>query len=201
MSLLRIRVYGDPVLRQKAQPVERVDESLKELAADMAETMYASNGIGLAATQVGDLRRVFVVDIGQVENSGSGTPEGRRQKNASKRNLMVFINPHVLDPTPADCPFTEGCLSIPGLEGEVFRPEGVRVRYLDTEGAEKEFFATGLLARVIQHEFDHLEGVLFVDRMPPGARRSLAGELAYLREVAVAHPEGITAEQSRTKKF
>ncbi len=199
MAILRIHIYGDPILREKAATVAAVDDGVRELIADMTETMYAAGGVGLAATQVGILKRLFIADVAQVEKPDKdSTPKTRSARNPQRRQLLVFINPEILSSGTKDCSYTEGCLSLPGIDGEVYRPDSIRVRYQDVEGAAHEIDASGYLARVIQHEMDHLDGVLFIDRMAPGLRRKLAGELARMREMAAQNPDGISAEQTKS---
>lgn len=150
MPVLNVRRYGDPILRQKAQPVEAVTPEIRKTLADMLETMYHQVGIGLAAPQVGVSLRIILVDDG---------PRGPR----------VLINPVIVERRGV-VRGEEGCLSIPGFFGEVERSEWVRVEALDAEGLSLAFEAKGLQARVIQHEMDHLDGVLFIDRLPPVTR-------------------------------
>lgn len=178
MPLLPIRKYGDPVLRQVAEPVSRVTDELRQLAADMGETMYEANGIGLAANQVGDLRRILVIDVADVGERAGG--EARQRGPA--RQLEVFINPVVLWESPEDDDYNEGCLSMPGIEGDVYRPIAIRLRWMDLEGAEHEEEADGIRARVLLHEIDHLDGKLFTDRLGLLARQRVAGKLRRLRE-------------------
>lgn len=150
MPVLNVRRYGDPILRQKAQPVEAVTPEIRKTLADMLETMYHQVGIGLAAPQVGIGLRIILVDDG---------PRGPR----------VLINPVIVERRGV-VRGEEGCLSIPGFFGEVERSEWVRVEALDAEGLSLAFEAKGLQARVIQHEMDHLDGVLFIDHLPPVTR-------------------------------
>jgi peptide deformylase len=150
MPVLNVRRYGDPILRQKAQPVEAVTPEIRQALADMLETMYHQVGIGLAAPQVGISLRIILVDDG---------PRGPR----------ALINPAIVEQR-GTIRGEEGCLSIPGFFGEVERSEWVRVEALDAEGRPLTFEAKGLQARVIQHELDHLDGVLFIDRLPPVTR-------------------------------
>lgn len=142
MALLEIRVLGDPVLRERTAPVAAVGDELRALVDDMLETMYVAEGIGLAAPQVGRRERVFVADV-------DGTP-------------LVFVNPEILAREGSERG-EEGCLSIPEIFGDVDRATWVRVRALDRDGTPFEMEATGLLARCIQHELDHLDGKLFID--------------------------------------
>jgi peptide deformylase len=150
-----IRLYGDPVLRAKSEPVEAVDDDLRNLIQDLMETMYDLDGIGLAAPQVGVPARVFVYDIRGPEVAAG-----------------ALINPEIVE-RGGTAREEEGCLSLPGLADVVERDERIVVRGLDLEGAPVEFAAHGLLSRCIQHEIDHLDGVLFIDRLSPLKRRLL----------------------------
>jgi peptide deformylase len=151
MAILSIRKYGDPVLRRRAEPVGQITAKIRETLSDMIDTMYAEVGIGLAATQVGIPLRLMVLD----EERGRGP--------------RVLINPEVLD-QGGRIVAEEGCLSIPGIFAPVARAEWVRVKAQDEEGGEVTLQARLLLARVIQHEIDHLNGVLFIDRLDPVLR-------------------------------
>lgn len=176
--MLAIRLYGDPVLRQKAIPVTEFNGELREFVQQMGAAMYLAEGIGLAANQVGDRRHLLVADVNQVESSSG---PGRRVRNVEKRQLRAFINAEITESSPEDGPYSEGCLSIPFVEGDVWRPLRVRVRYQDLDGATQEEWFDGLMARVLQHELDHLEGKLFVDRLDESVRLGLAGELGRIR--------------------
>jgi len=149
MALLPILRYPDPRLHKKAQPVAAVDARIRKLVADMAETMYAAPGIGLAASQVDQHVRVIVIDISE-----------------DKSDLRVFINPELLEQS-GECEGDEGCLSVPGIYETVRRASRVRVRALDIDGQAFELDAEGLLAVCIQHEMDHLEGKVFVQYLSP----------------------------------
>jgi peptide deformylase len=149
MAIRPVRIYGDPVLRQKAAAVETFDDTLRELAADMRETMRAYRGVGLAANQVGVLQRLIVVELPGEDGDGLE---------------LTLVNPE-LSERKGSAVDEEGCLSIPGLYDDVRRAERLRVRALDVEGKPLEFEAVGYLARVLQHEVDHLDGALFVDRL------------------------------------
>lgn len=165
MARLKILHYGHPLLREKAFDVAGVGRRERELIEAMAETMYEARGIGLAATQVGVLQRLFLVDIDRDEEvPGSG-------------RLQVFINPEIVWESAEDAPFEEGCLSIPGVQAEVYRPKRIKVVARDEHFEPFEIEADDLLARVIQHEKDHLDGVLFVDRLAQAKRAALAGDL------------------------
>ena len=169
MGLLPIRLYGDPVLRAKARPVEEVDDDLRRLAEDMVETMREAEGIGLAANQVGDLRRVLVVDFRPV------TGEDRTE---------ALINPEIVT-EDGTMMLEEGCLSIPDVREEIERSAAVRVSYLNQDGEASEIEAEGLMSAVLQHEIDHLNGVLITDRISPMRRALLRGVLKKIsREAA-----------------
>ncbi|OCW57276.1 peptide deformylase [Hoeflea olei] len=150
MSIKPIIYLPDPVLRQKSQPVERVDQELSGFIDDMLETMYDAPGIGLAAIQVGVPRQLLVIDV-----SGKDEP----------RNPQVFINPELVATSDTINVYEEGCLSIPDYFADVERPEKVTVRHLDRDGKEQVTEADGLLATCLQHEMDHLNGVLFIDHI------------------------------------
>lgn len=166
MAVREILVYPDARLREKAEPVAQVDDSIRALVEDMAETMYAAPGVGLAANQIGVLQRVFVIDIADEEEPS---------------NLMVFINPEIIDTTGTQT-YQEGCLSFPGGSEEIKRAERVRVKALDINGKPFELDAEGLLAVAIQHENDHLNGVLMIDKLGPLKRRRLGQKIKKARE-------------------
>jgi len=149
VSILDIRVLGDPVLRKPTKPVTEVTDELRKLIADMFETMYAAEGIGLAAPQVGRMERLAVVDV-----------EGAR---------FVLINPRIVSTEGANDKAEEGCLSIPDIYGDVERPFTVTIRATDENGAEYEATGSELLGRCFQHEIDHLDGKLFIDYLSPQA--------------------------------
>jgi peptide deformylase len=166
-----IYVYGESVLREKALPVDESTSDLQQLIDDMLETMHAAAGIGLAAPQIGRPLRVFVVDLTPMMEEA--IEEGER----FPPQPMVFINPEIVWESEEDCEFEEGCLSIPDLRELVVRAEKVRLRYLDRDLELREVEAGGLLSRVIQHEYDHLQGILFIDRISPFRRRLLRRRL------------------------
>jgi peptide deformylase len=147
MALLKITTYGNPVLRKKVKPVTKIDDGLKKLSENMIETMHHADGIGLAAPQIGKSISLFVADISPVEEEAKP---------------MVFLNIEILEGS-GSMPYNEGCLSIPGVMGEVMRPDKIKIRYMDLSGKRHEGMADGVLARVIQHETDHLNGKLFID--------------------------------------
>ena len=149
MAILSILVAPDPRLKRKAQRVARVDDAIRKLMDDMLETMYAAPGVGLAAPQVGVTKRVLVVDIGKGE----------------ARKPLLMANPEIVSASEELATYEEGCLSFPEQFAEVERPVKVRIRYIDHENEIREIEAEGLLATCIQHEMDHLDGVLFVDHI------------------------------------
>ncbi len=170
---LEILIYGHPTLKGISAPLTSMTPDLRKLVDDMAETMYNyKGGIGLAAPQVGELRRVVVLDVEQVLTRNEPKPS---------RRLQVFINPEILWQSEEDNPFIEGCLSIPGVEGEIYRPLCIGLRFRNEDFKECEIEAEGYLARVLQHEVDHLNGVLFVDRLKFTQRALIAGKLNRLR--------------------
>jgi peptide deformylase len=173
MPKLPISYYGQPVLRETARPVERIAERHRKLAADMAETMYEARGIGLAANQVGLLERIIVVDVDWSDR--------KSKKEVQARNPIAMINPELIEESVEDDVYSEGCLSIPSIEGDVWRPVKIRYAYTDLSGKRIEETAEGLKARCIQHEIDHLNGTLFIDHLTPDARGKLAGKLTELR--------------------
>ncbi len=149
MSKMPIVTIPDPLLRQKSVPVERVDPELDRLIDDMLETMYVAPGIGLAAVQVGVPRRLIVIDVADHEKEG--------------RQPIAMINPEILELGSEFVPYEEGCLSIPDIKVEIERPSSLRVRFTDRLGQQQEMQAQGLMATVIQHEVDHLDGRLIID--------------------------------------
>jgi len=173
MAVRTMRLYGDPVLRQKAKPIESFDEALRELVADMFDTMRAYRGVGLAANQVGVLQKVFVVEA----QRGEGEEPLR----------LALINPTLSEATGSENG-EEGCLSVPGIYEDVRRALKVRVQARDLNGEPVDFVAEGYLARVLQHETDHLEGVLFLDRLSPLRRQFLKRPLEALARGEL--PEG-----------
>ena len=162
MALLPIITAPDPRLKKVCAPVEAVDDQTRQLMDDMLETMYNAPGIGLAAPQVGVLKRVIVVDI-----------SGDDEENAP----LFMANPELVAVSDDDASYEEGCLSLPEHYGEVIRPATIRVRYLDRENEIREMDAQGLLATCIQHEMDHLDGVLFVDHLTALKRNMILRKL------------------------
>jgi peptide deformylase len=177
MALLPIIEVPDPRLRKISSPVEKVDDELRALIADMFETMYDAPGIGLAAIQVGVPKRLLVMDLGEPAEEG-GEPV---------REPRVFINPEILTHSDEDVPYTEGCLSVPDQYAEVLRPDHVRARWLDENGKQHEENLDGLLAICLQHEMDHLEGILFIDHLSKLKRDMVLKKLAKARRERALH--------------
>ena len=148
MSVRKIVIEPDPILRKKSLPLEKVDNELRKLMDEMLATMYKAPGIGLAAVQVGILKRVIVIDI---------------TKEEQKKNPLFLINPEITFKSKDTSTFEEGCLSLPGHFAEIERPAKCHVNYLDYNGKEKNLKADGILATCVQHEIDHLNGILFID--------------------------------------
>ena len=172
MAIRQIVEVPDPRLRQISSPVEEVTEEIRELVSDMFETMYAAPGIGLAAIQVGVPKRVLVIDLQEPAEEG-GEPV---------RDPHVFINPEILEHSDQDVPYTEGCLSVPDQFAEVDRPDRIRARWLDFDGKVREEEIEGLLATCLQHEMDHLNGVLFIDHLSRLKRDMILKRLTKLRK-------------------
>ena len=150
MTIKPLIILPDPLLRQVSKPIERVDADFQRLADDMLETMYDAPGIGLAAIQIGVPRRMLVIDV---------------SREGEEKQPLVFVNPEVVASTDERSVYEEGCLSIPDYYAEVERPATVTVKYLDRDGKEQTVQADGLLATCLQHEIDHLNGVLFIDHI------------------------------------
>jgi len=164
LAAMQIVYYPDPVLQRRAKPVDPAMEELQELAEEMLMAMQEARGVGLAAPQIGRSLRLFVA-------SESGEPE----------DGLIFINPEIR-PFGSPKAFEEGCLSLPGVNGMVTRPESVEVSWTDVDGQRKTETFTELMARIIQHEFDHLEGVLFFERMTPADRVRVRADLQSFEE-------------------
>jgi peptide deformylase len=184
MSILPIYLFGTEVLKKKAKPVEKPDDSIIKLIYDMFETMHKANGIGLAANQVGDLRRIITIDISDVTepNAEGETEDSAHPTSPGLPRTLAFINPEILSKESDTISIEEGCLSLPGVRSIVERSEKVHIRFLDSEFKVQELFIDGLLARVFLHEFDHLDGVLFVDRINKAKRSLLLPKLRKIRK-------------------
>jgi len=167
MAIRPIVEVPDPRLREISKPVDTVDDEVRALVSDMFETMYDAPGIGLAAIQVGVPKRILVIDLQEPEEEG-GEPI---------RDPRVFINPEILDFSDQEVPYTEGCLSVPDQFAEVDRPDRIRARWLDIDGKQRDEEITGLLAVCLQHEMDHLNGILFIDHLSRLKRQMILKKL------------------------
>ena len=163
-----IIAYGDPVLKKRAQDIKQGDESLPQLVQDMFDTMYNAHGVGLAAPQIGKSLRLFVVDAAPLMNKEEGDDYQFKK---------VFINAQMLEETGEEWPYEEGCLSIPGIRSDVLRQPQIKIHYWDENWIEHTDEYEGMAARVIQHEYDHIEGILYLDHISAIKRRLLKGKL------------------------
>lgn len=164
MAVLKLVTYPDPRLKLVSEPVHEVNDEIRRMLDDMVETMYASEGIGLAAVQVGILKRMLVMDVAQRED-GDSSPLRGESASGAPGNVLKLINPEIVEESDDESPYTEGCLSFPGQAAEVVRPAKVTVNYLDEHGQKQTLHAEGLLATCVQHEIDHLNGITFVDHL------------------------------------
>ncbi len=169
MALKTILTAPDPRLKKKAKPVASVDADVRQLMDDMLETMYAAPGIGLAAPQIGELQRVIVLDI---------------DREDVKTGPLFMANPEIVEASDEDATYEEGCLSLPDHYSDVVRPARVKVRYLDRDGQQQEMACEGLLATCVQHEIDHLDGILFVDHISALKRNMILRKLLKARKEA-----------------
>jgi len=160
-----IVLFGDAVLRKKASDIP-VGEDIKQLVADMFETMHAASGVGLAAPQIGKSVRIFIIDSSPMEEKGV------------KGLVRAFVNPEIIDEQGEEWPFEEGCLSIPGIREEVKRQSDIRIKYFDENWTEYEESYDDIRARIIQHEYDHIEGILFTDHISPFKKRLIKSKLS-----------------------
>jgi peptide deformylase len=172
--ILPIVAYGDPVLKRKALSISEDYEGLEQLIESMWETMYHAHGVGLAAPQIGKSIRLFVIDGSPFADDEDATPSDQLVLKSFKK---VFINAEMIAEEGDDFSFTEGCLSIPDIREDVTRPSVIRLRYLDENFKERVEEFSGLAARIIQHEYDHIEGVLFTDKLSPLKKRLIKGRL------------------------
>jgi peptide deformylase len=181
--VLPIVVYGDPVLRKVGEEIDKNYEGLDRLIKDMFDTMYKAKGVGLAAPQVGKAIRLFIVDtepFSEVdedddEEDEEFTPEQRKELKAFKR---VFINAHIIEEEGTEWKFNEGCLSIPRIREDVLRKPNIVIEYWDEHFKKHKESFDGVIARVIQHEYDHIEGKLFTDKISPFKRKMISGKLS-----------------------
>jgi len=171
--------YGDPMLRTKGKRLEAFDDEIRALAADMLETMYEANGVGLAAQQVGRALQLTVIDVSDAENRPSRMWLAGEEVDPKEHMPLILINPELQLGDEVEIG-TEGCLSFPEITAEIPRALKVKVNAQDLNGNRLEFEAAGLLGRAVQHENDHLNGILFIDRMSSAAKAALAGRLKRL---------------------
>ena len=179
--ILSILQYGDPILRTKGKQIEKIDDHIRELAANMIETMHAANGVGLAAQQVGETLPLTVLDVSQIEDRPSTLKLNGKDVDPTASMPLVLINPEIELGGENEIG-TEGCLSFPEISGQIERAELTIARAQNLEGDKIEIEASGLLARVIQHEVDHLNGILFIDRMNSAAKAALSSRLKHLQK-------------------
>ena len=179
--ILSISQYGDPILRVKGKRIEKIDDHIRELAANMIETMHAANGVGLAAQQVGEALQLTVLDVSQVEDRPSTMKLNREDVDPKTVMPVVLINPEI-EIGAATETGTEGCLSFPEITGQIERAKSIIARAQTVEGDTIAIQASGLLARAIQHEVDHLNGILFIDRMNSAAKAALSSRLKRLQK-------------------
>jgi peptide deformylase len=194
--ILQILEYGDPILRAKGKPIENVDDRIRELAANMVETMHAANGVGLAAQQIGETLQLTVLDISLVEDRPSTLKLDGKDVDPKAAMPLVLINPEI-ELRGANEVGVEGCLSFPEITGDIDRAKSVIVRAQTLEGRTIEIEASGFLARAIQHEGDHLNGILFIDRMNSAAKAALSSRLKRLQKETrrgIRHREALVSE-------
>jgi peptide deformylase len=178
---LSILQYGDPILRAKGKRVDKIDQRIRELTQNMIETMHAATGVGLAAPQIGESLQLTVLDVSQVEDRPSTMKLNGKDVDLQSTMPLVLINPQI-DPGGESETGTEGCLSFPEITGEINRARSITVRAQNLDGEPIELETTGFLARAIQHEVDHLNGILFIDRMSSAAKTSLSSKLKRLQK-------------------
>jgi len=178
---LQIRKYGDSVLRQKGARIEKLTPEIKKLVTAMFDTMYEARGVGLAAQQVGHALQLTIIDVSGIKDRPSTMEVNGKAVDVEAHMPLVLINPEL---KPGTETFTgpEGCLSFPEVFGEITRPAEVDVIAMNDEGEMISFHAGGLLAKAVQHEFDHLQGILFIDRMSSETKRELKPELEFLSD-------------------
>ncbi len=172
--ILPILAYGSPILKQKAKPIDQNYSELRSLIENMWETMYSAKGVGLAAPQVGKSIRLFIVDTKPFSDDGELTKNEIKELQSFRK---VFINPEILEQTGLFWDFNEGCLSIPEIREDISRKEIIKIKFLDQNFESQTLVLKGLIARVVQHEYDHIEGILFTDRLSPLKKRLIRGKL------------------------
>jgi peptide deformylase len=182
-----VLLYGTPILRQKARPIARITDAIRQLAADMLETMYASRGLGLAAEQVGESWALCVIDVPPAMDVPE---EGGPRLNPDVTMPLTLLNPAIVEESAEKELRSEGCLSFTDIQVPIRRAFSVTVRFLTPNGDQRDLRVHGLLARAVQHELDHLSGILLVDRMSPVKKISLAGQLKKLKKEAQSKASG-----------
>ena len=192
--MLPIYAYGHPILRQKTMEIDKNYPNLKSLVDSMWQTMYNANGVGLAAPQIGLALRLFVVDASPFAADPELTEEQQQQIKNFKH---VFINPTITIFHGEGVDFNEGCLSIPDIRGEVTREDGISISYCDLDFNQHELELTGLASRVVQHEYDHIEGKLFTDKLSPFKRKILKSKLLQIEKgnIKVDYPMEFSTKQ------
>ena len=180
--ILPIFQYGDPILRTKGKQIEKIDNHIRELVANMIETMHAAHGIGLAAQQVGKALQLTVLDVSEVEDRPSTMKLNGKEVDPKASMPLVLINPEIEVAGGATEIGSEGCLSFPEITGEIERAKSIIVHAQTLEDDKIDIEASGLLARAIQHEVDHLNGILFIDRMNSAAKAALSSRLKRLQK-------------------
>jgi len=194
--ILQIFEYGDPILRVKGKPIENMDDRIRELAANMIETMHAANGVGLAAQQIGEALQLTVLDASLVEDRPSTLKLDGKEVDPKAAMPLVLINPEIELRGTTEVG-VEGCLSFPEITGDIERAKSVIVRAQTLAGGTIEIEASGFLARAIQHEGDHLNGILFIDRMNSAAKAALSSRLKRLQKETrrgIRHREALVSE-------
>lgn len=173
-----IIAYGDPVLKKPSVDIEKGSMDVKKLSEDMFETMYHARGVGLAAPQIGLNLRAFVVDSTPLDSDDEDEDDEMRENDPDSKGIKkVFINPTILEEEGKDWGYEEGCLSIPGIRSEVMRPEKVKIHYFDENWGEHTEEFDGIQARIIQHEYDHIEGILFIEYLSAIKKRLIKAKL------------------------
>jgi peptide deformylase len=194
--ILPILEYGDPILRAKGKPIDIMDDRIRELAANMIETMHAANGVGLAAQQIGEALQLTVLDVSLVEDRPSTLKVDGKELDPKAAMPLVLINPEI-ELRGSTETGVEGCLSFPEITGDIERATSVIVRAQTLESSTIEIEATGFLSRAIQHEGDHLNGILFIDRMNSAAKAALSSRLKRLQKETrrgIKHREVLVSE-------
>jgi peptide deformylase len=194
--ILPILQYGDPILRAKGKRIEQIDDSIRELATNMIETMHAAHGVGLAAQQIGDAVQLTVLDVSAVEDRPSTLKLNGQDTDPKTAMPLVLINPEIELSGEIELG-VEGCLSFPEITGDIERAQAVIVRAQTLEGETIQIEASGFLARAIQHETDHLDGILFIDRMCSAAKAALSSRLKRLQKEmkrGTRHREALVSE-------